>query len=287
MFNNPYLMIDNISLNALMKRAELIKSIDFHIDKAVTKMDSQEIEKAFSFAPVLQKEGSRAMISINGPMAFAPNLIDRLLFGAVSTQEIMAAVGDVAQDKQIESVVFAGNTPGGEATKMHVLANMVHSLSMQKSTASVNTGMTASAGYFVLSQTSHMFVEEEMNETGSIGCVTLLHDFSEAAKMAGVKVTKVATGPLKGAGMQGTAITADMVAMVQEKVNKLQEGFSNAVERGRPNSDMSDGSEARSGQSFFQADAERLGLSDGIKSLDEAFEFLDQGARANNLRRSI
>jgi len=105
--------------------------------------------------------------------------------------------------------------------------------------------------------------------------------------MAGIKVIKIATGPLKGAGMTGTAITADMVASVQAKVDQLQEGFSNAVERSRPNADMQDGSEARSGQSFFQADAERLGLSDGIKSMEEVFSFLDQGSQAARLRRTI
>jgi len=287
MFNNPYLMIDNLSLNMLMKKSEAISSVNFHIDKAVIKQGAEDIEQAFSFTPVLQKEGSRAMISINGPIAFNPSLIDRLLFSAVSTQELMAAVGDVAQDKQIESVVFAVNTPGGEATKLHVLADMVHNLSMQKSTAAVNTGMTASAGYFIASQTSHMFVEEAMNETGSIGCVTLLHDFSEAAKMAGVKVTKVATGPLKGAGMQGTAITADMVSMVQNKVDKLQEGFSNAVERGRPNSDMSDGAPARTGETFFFDRAQELGLVDGVKSIEEAFNFLEQGNSFSRLKQSI
>lgn len=287
MFNNPYLMIDNLSLNTLMKRSDLIKSIDFHIDKAVIKQGAEDVEQAFNFAPVLQKEGSRAMISIDGPMAFNPNLIDRLLFGAVSTQDVMAAVADVAQDNQIESVVFNVNTPGGEATKMHVLAGMVASLSTQKATATVNTGMTASAGFFVASQTNNVFVEEAMNETGSIGCVTLLHDFSKAAEMAGVKVTKVATGPLKGAGMQGTEITADMIAMVQDKINKLQEGFSNAVQSGRPNSDMSDGSEARSGATFFAEKAQELGLIDGIKSIEETFNFLEQGNSFSRLKRNI
>ena len=85
MFNNPYLMIDQLSLNTLMSRSESIKSVDFHIDKAVIKQEAQDVEAAFNFAPVLQKDGSRAMISINGPMMFNPGLIDRLLFSAVST----------------------------------------------------------------------------------------------------------------------------------------------------------------------------------------------------------
>ena len=287
MFNNPYLMIDQLSLNTLMNRSESIKSVDFHIDKAVIKQEAQDVEAAFNFAPVLQKEGSRAMISINGPMMFNPGLIDRLLFSAVSTQDIMAAVADVAQDNQVESVVFDINTPGGEAAKMHVLAGMVASLSTHKATATVNTGMTASAGFFVASQTNHVFVEEAMNETGSIGAVTLLHDFSKAAEMAGIKITKIATGHLKGTGMQGTEITADMIEMVQGKINKLQEGFSNAVQSGRPNSDMSDGSEARSGATFFAEKAQELGLIDGIKSIEETFNFLEQGNSFSRLKQGI
>ena len=280
-------MVDEFSLNTLMKRSEAIKGIEFNIDKAVIKQDSGDIEAAFTFTPVLQKSGSRAMISVHGPIAFSPSLIDKLIFGAVSTQELMASVADVAQDNSIESVVFSMDSPGGEATKMHVLADMVHSLSMQKSTASVNLGINASAAYFISSQTSHMFDDDKLSESGSIGCITLLHDFSAAAEMSGVKVTKINTGPLKGMGAHGTAITSDMIASVQAKVDKLQEGFNSAVERGRPDSSMADGSEARSGTTFFHEQALSLGLVDGVKSIEETFNFLEQGNRYNQLRQSI
>ena len=191
------------------------------------------------------------------------------------------------QDKKIDQVLFDINSPGGEASQIHILADKVKSLSGVKQTAALNTGMMASASYYVGSQAGKVFSTDKFNETGSIGTVTVMADQSEAAKMAGIKVIKIATGPLKGAGMTGTEITADMVDAVQSKVNQLQEGFSNAVERSRPDADMADGSEARSGQSFFQADAERLGLSDGIKTVQEVFDYLNQGSRAARLRKTI
>ncbi len=286
MFNNPYLMIDNLSLNTLMKRSELIKSAYSEMEELI-KQGSEDIEKSFNFAPVLQKEGSRAMISINGPISFEASIVDKLMFGATSTSEIMAAVSDVARDNKIESVVFKVNSPGGDSHKMHVLADMVHSLSMQKSTASVNMGINASAAYFVSSQTSHMFDDDKMNKTGSIGCVALIHDYSEAAKMSGIGITVVSTGPLKGAGAHGSKINAEMISMVQEDVNKLQEGFSNAVQRGRPDSNMEDGAEARSGATFFYEKAQELGLVDGIKSIEETFMFLEQGNSFSRLKQSI
>lgn len=288
MFNEQYLMIDEMSFHAIAQRAELITKIDINIDQAlITRMADHPEEVSLIGTPVLQKQGTRAMISVDGPMMFSPGLFDRLMFGAVSTQEVMAAVTDVRQDDGIESVVFNFNSPGGEAHKIHVLADMVHELSMNKSTASVNTGIMASAAFFVGSQASKVFSEDSLNETGSIGTVTVLRDFSEAAKMAGIKVNKIATGPQKGGGIMGTAITADMIESVQKKVDKMQENFSNAVTRMRPDADMADGSEARSGQSFFQEDADRLGLSDGIKSIEQAFRFLEDGNSFHKLRQTI
>ena len=160
---------------------------------------------------------------------------------------------------------------------------MVDSLSKQKATASVNTGIMASAAYFIGSQVGKIFAEDKLNETGSIGTVTVINDYSEAAKQAGIKVTKIATGPLKGAGIMGTPITADIINMVQKKVNRIQENFSQAVER-RRDADMSDGSEARSGQSFFFEEAQQLGLIDGIKTIDQAFEYLEQGNSFKRLK---
>jgi signal peptide peptidase SppA len=283
MFKNNYLMVDCLAMAGINQQVECIEPFR----KELTKLMADDKEAMIMNKPVLQKNGNMAMISINGPMMLNPGLFERVMFDAVSTRDLMAAVEDVTQDKKIDRVLFDINSPGGEASQIHILADQVKTLSSLKQTASLNTGMMASAAYYVGSQANKVFSTDKFNETGSIGTVTVMADQSEAAKMAGIKVIKIATGPLKGAGMTGTAITADMVDAVQSKVNQLQEGFSNAVERSRPNADMQDGSEARSGQSFFQADAERLGLSDGIKTLQQAFDFLDQGSRAAKIRRTI
>ncbi len=283
MFKNNYLMIDSLAMAGINQQVECIEPFK----QELTKLMADDKEALIMNKPVLQKEGNRAMISINGPMMLNPGLFERVMFDAVSTQDLMAAVKDVAQDSKIDQVLFDINSPGGEASQIHILADQVNALSKVKQTAALNTGMMASAAYYVGSQTGKVFSTDKFNETGSIGTVTVMADQSEAAKMAGIKVIKIATGPLKGAGMTGTEITADMVEAVQSKVNQLQEGFSNAVERSRPDADMADGSEARSGQSFFQADAERLGLSDGIKTIQEAFDYLNQGSRAARLRKTI
>jgi len=283
MFNNQYLMIDELYLNSIAQK--FTPAMISTLENTLAKMEAGE---AVSLGkPVLQKDGSRAMISIDGPMMYNPSMFDKLFYQAVSTQEVQAAILDVANDTKIKSVVNNINSPGGEAHQIHKVSADMSVLSSMKSVASVNTGMMCSAAYFIGSQAGHVFSTDSLNETGSIGTVTLIADHSKAAEMAGIKIHKIATGELKAAGAMGTELTTGMIAHIQKKINKMQENFSNAVSSKRPNADMNDGSEARSGASFFQEDAERLGLSDGIKSIEEAFQFLEQGNRASRLRQSI
>lgn len=284
MFNNQYLMIDELYLNGMNN--QFTPKMQEALDSAVAKM-SDHGEALVIGVPVLQKEGRRAMININGPMKLNPNILDKIIHSAVSTQEVNAAVLDVAQDTQIESVVFNINSPGGEANMINNVADRVAQLSSMKATAAVNTGMMCSASYFIGSQAGKVFSSDLLSETGSIGTVGFINDHTKQAEMSGIKVFKIATGVLKGAGHMGTEITPEILKHIQGKIDRRQEDFSNAVSSKRPDADMSDGSEARSGASFFHDDAMRLGLVDGIKTIEQAFEFLEQGNRASQLRQSI
>jgi signal peptide peptidase SppA len=283
MFNNQYLMIDELYLNGITQK--FTPAMIDTLQKTLVKMEAGEAVNLGK--PVLQKEGSRAMISIDGPMMYNPSMFDKLFYQAVSTQEVQAAILDVANDPKIKAVVNNINSPGGEAHQIHKVAADMAQLSNMKAVASLNTGMMCSAAYFIGSQAGNVFSTDGLNETGSIGTVKLIADHSKAAEMAGIKIHKIATGELKAAGAMGTELTTGMIAHIQKKINKMQESFSGAVSSKRSNADMSDGSEARSGASFFQEDAERLGLSDGVKSIEEAFQFLEQGNRASRLRQSI
>lgn len=277
MFNNPFLMIDSFSFHNLSQKIKMA-------DKIVIK--AEELNNIDPMSNVLQKAGARAMINIEGPIAFNPSMIERLFFGATSTQDIMQAVADVAKDSKIKSVVFKVNSGGGEAHKMHVLADMIHGLSQQKATATLNTGMMASAAYYAGSQTGKIFLDDKMNQTGSIGTAVMLHDTKGLAEKEGIKVIPVTTGPLKALPAQGVEISEDLIQYVQERVNDLQEGFNDAVMRVRPNADMSDGAEARTGKTFSFQKANDLGLVDGIKSLHEVFSMLEAGNKLAKMRRS-
>ena len=113
MFNTPYLMIHEHSLFQYLQKCKEVQELQ---------IDASDLELGGAQS-VLQKQGNRAMISIEGPMMFNPGVFDRLVMDATSTLDIMEAVQDVANDSKIKSVVFTINSPGGEAHKIHTLAD--------------------------------------------------------------------------------------------------------------------------------------------------------------------
>ena len=276
MFNEFIMQIDDLAFRALYKKSKLIQgSID------------EEQLKDIQMGSMVQKDGKRALINVDGAIVYGASMLDKLFFGAVDTKDIMKAVADVANDSKITDIVFAINSPGGTAKKMNVVADMVYALSQKKNVASVNTGIMASAAYYFGSQAGAVFVDDEYNHTGSIGTKAILYDDSQMFENAGIKVIPVATGEFKAMLEQGVEITEDHIGIIQEMVNEMQEGFNMAVERTRTQSDMSDGSEARNGLSYSYNKAQELGLVDGVKSVEEAFNFLGQRSRLSKLRQSI
>ena len=275
MFNTPFLMIDQFELNCLIQKNEIFQKFDLR---------SEDLKAYAQARPVLQKDGSRAMISIDGVMMANPSILDRIFMSAVSTIDLIQAVGDVYNDKNVKTVVFNMNTVGGEVTKLNVLSQAVYELSKVKQTASVNTGVMASAGYRVASQTSHIFSDDAMNRTGSIGTYMQLFDTSKAFEKQGVEVTHIATGPFKGLPSQGVPISADMKAYAMDLAKEMQAGFDSEVLRMRQGVDLSEGSEAKSGKAFTFEKSLELGLIDGMKSISEAFELLEAKNKVNMIR---
>jgi ClpP class serine protease len=87
-------------------------------------------------------------------------------------------------------------------------------------------------------------------------------DYSKAAEMAGIKmvVIKSSGSPLKGAGIEGTSLSEEQVANLQEGVDSIHEDFKAAVKAKRTM--VSD--ESLRGQVFSGKQAAAKGLITGI-----------------------
>ena len=103
MFNYQFLQISDFGYNEIMSKLEKIKHIEFlSMEKALIteQRDSRTVNSEGN--PLIQKLGSRAMITVDGPFMFNPGPFQRWFMGAVDTQEIMEAVEEAHNDDEIE-----------------------------------------------------------------------------------------------------------------------------------------------------------------------------------------
>jgi signal peptide peptidase SppA len=128
--------------------------------------------------------------------------------------------------------------------------------------------LAASAAYWIASAAQRVTANASAL-VGNIGAYTVLTDMSGMAEREGVKVTVVSTGPFKGAGVPGTEITPPMVQETQRLVDQFGAIFFDAVKRGRrmTNAQLT---AVTDGRIWMAAEAQALGLIDGIQSFDEA-----------------
>lgn len=195
-----------------------------------------------------------------------------------STVELRQAVRQLARDEQVRGVVLAIDSPGGTVAGTEELAREVAELSRAKPTAAVIEDLGASAAYWIATQAREVYATGPTSLVGSIGTYLGVYDFSAMFEQVGVRAIRIATGPHKGAGMLGTEITAEQQAEFQRIVDAIQESFSAAVATAR-GLDAESLAAVTTGTVWTAREAERLGLIDGIRSLDEVIAGMPAGRK--------
>jgi len=209
-----------------------------------------------------------AIIDISGPM-----MKKQSKFGSnASTILIRRQLREAAVDEDVSKIMLRVTSPGGHVAGTQELSDEVIRVNAIKPIIAQVEDMCASAALWVASQASEIYANQ-LSEVGSIGVVAVLHDTSKLYAREGVKVHVVSTGDLKGAGTPGTEITDEVIASVQEKVDAINEVFTDAIATGRELS-KEDVDDMATGDTFMAEKALELGLIDGIQTTDATVELL-------------
>jgi len=232
------------------------------VELAFTKPPEEELE-----GELYQRRGGVAVIPIVGYMMKGVPWIYRA-FGveAADTVVLTAAVEAAAADPTVERIVLYVDSPGGEAAGTYELAEAVWAARQVKAVDAFVSDLGASAAYYVASQAGRLFVNEP-GMVGSIGTYAVIWDESKLFEKAGVTVHVVGSGPLKGAGEEGTAAPQALLDEYQVIVDVLSGQFVAAVARGRG---VSEGRarEWATGAVWMAREAVKLGLVDGIGTFE-------------------
>ena len=154
------------------------------------------------------------------------------MMGAVDVNDVSAAVDAFAANPDVQKIAFNISSPGGTVTGVEELANKIRDLG--KPTLAYTDTEMASAAYWIGSAADRV-VASPSSTVGSVGVYMAIPDMSKLYEASGVSmvVIKSSGSPLKGAGIEGTSLSADQIANLQEGVDAIHEDFKAAVKAKR------------------------------------------------------
>lgn len=214
-----------------------------------------------------QRENGVAIIRLNGQMTKGESS-----FGGASSIAVRRAIRSAVDDSQVKSILMQIDSPGGTVAGTNELAADVKWANGVKPVTAFVEDLGASAAYWVASQAGRI-VANATAMIGSIGTMVVVEDTSGAYDKAGIKVHVISTGPHKGAFTDGTEITGEQLAEMQQMVNDLNEHFLAGVMQGRGMTREQTEAVA-DGRVFIAERAKSLGLIDEVSTYDAVIDGL-------------
>ena len=185
-----------------------------------------------------------------------------------STRWIAATIRELAADKTVTRIVLAVDSPGGVITGVQEAADAIFAARQIKTIIAVVSPLAASAAYWIASQ-AHPVIAMPSGETGSIGVFILHTDISGALEKQGIKATFIFSGEHKTEGNALEPLSPSAREFFQSQVDLIGRQFNKVVARGRGTTEAKVLRDFGQGRTFFSAEALRVGMIDGIGTIDQ------------------
>jgi signal peptide peptidase SppA len=210
------------------------------------------------------------IIPVGGPMGIGLGEFEKGA-GAVDMDDIGADLDEAEASNDVENIILNFDSPGGTVQGTFELCDKI--MAVHKPIYSFSRGLMCSAAYAAASATDGIFSTKSAT-VGNIGVYTTYLDLSQAASKQGIAVKVFSSGPIKGAGVPGTALTLEQQNFIQQRVMGMARMFYEHVKERRPGIKDED----FGGQYFSGDEAGTRGFVDGLVS--------DLGELVSQLRSS-
>lgn len=214
----------------------------------------------------LPRIGRVAVADIQGPMTMAPTMAQRI-FGGTVVAALAEGVRLAAADPSVNSIVLTIDSPGGSAGAAIQLAMAVKLACAEKIVVAHVSGLAAGSAYLVASQATRILTTPAAM-VGGLGVYALVESGGcGSGESFTSKIHVMRPGKINTAGTHSNTLSEQRRNALQDLVNATHDLFFGAVHRGRRVSlgrvrDFFGGN----GSLHLAADAEMLGLVDGIRS---------------------
>ncbi len=214
-----------------------------------------------------------AVIPVSGIIAPKASLFMDVS-GAVSTQRVQRDLEQAISDPSVKAVIVYLDTPGGSTLGTPELGTAIMQARAKKPVVAYTDGQMLSAGYWLGSAASAIYISGPTVNVGSIGVVMGHRDTSQAEAAMGIKTTEITAGKYKRITTQYEPLSKAGREHMQATVDYLYSLFVNAVADHRGVSVDQVLSDMADGRVFIGQQAIDAGLVDGYKSLNELIDQL-------------
>jgi len=230
---------------------------------------SRELGRPLDNTRAVTLRGSVAVVPVTGPIFRRANMLTEIS-GATSVEILARDVSTALADPNVRAVVLEVDSPGGEVTGIHELADMLYAARGGKPIVAYAGGSCASAAYWLASACEQLIVDATA-QVGSIGVVASVPN--PAADSAGKLEFVSSQSPGKHPDLR----TDEGRAVLQSKVDTLAGIFVDDVARNRHCAAAKVLSDFGRGGELFGAAAVAAGMADALGSLEGVIASLNAG----------
>jgi signal peptide peptidase SppA len=211
--------------------------------------------------------GSIAVINVMGPIVQRASELGMCEAGT-GCEDISAALDAAMADSSVSQIAMRYSTPGGSVFGVQELGSKIREARKKKPIVGVADSMAASAGYWLLAQSTEAYVTPG-GMVGSIGVYTAHQCIMEALKAEGVSLEFIFAGKYKTERNPFQPLGDEARGHIQAQVDSYYSAFTGAVARGRNVSVDQVRSGMGEGRVLLADDALKAGMVDGVMTFED------------------
>lgn len=224
--------------------------------------------------------GSIAMLTIAGAVT---KYGDECAYGSVDHIRTMNRLGN---SENVKGIILNLDSPGGEASGTAAFAECIRNVTKIKPVIGlIDDGIAASAGMWIISACTEIYVTKKTDMVGSIGAYQTIADWYGYMEEQGLKVRDVYAPQSTDKNIEYREALKGNDTLIEEELKVLVDDFHGTIKANRAGKLKSD--EWKTGKMFHTKDAIRIGLIDGQKTLDQVVKRMDQLIASTESNSSI
>ena len=224
--------------------------------------DDEEMDlSTYLSSQLIDIQGKVGIISVNGSLVSEEHYRN-LWYDEVAYSTISTAVNTLLEDPNVESLVLALASSGGDASGISDLGSFIKEARKVKPIHAWTGQQALSAAYWAASACQTVRASD-LGETGSIGVIATFTSYARMLKEEGIDVTIERSGKYKALLHPAETLTEQGQEYLREKVSTLHTYFIENIETSRSKLKSVSRDVWAEGKSYFAKEAIEIGLVDG------------------------